>query len=76
MVLVNFLPLSDLAHHSEELLKSALSNPGPVTLALAFGGGGLTSLCPCYLALLPVTLPNFADLEEGKPPLAAQLGVL
>ena len=36
---MDLLLLSDLAQRSETLLSSALANPGPLTLALVFGGG-------------------------------------
>ena len=68
MVFVDLLLLSDLAQRSEELLSSALANPGPLTLALVFGGGALTSLGPCSLSLLPVTLAYLAGFEDGRPP--------
>ena len=68
MVLVDLLLLSDLAQRSEELLNSALANPGPLTLALVFAGGALTSLGPCSLSLLPVTLAYLAGFEDGQPP--------
>ena len=68
MVFVDLLLLSDLAQRSEELLNSALANPGPLTLALVLGGGALTSLGPCSLSLLPVTLAYLAGFEDGSPP--------
>jgi cytochrome c-type biogenesis protein len=54
------LILADLAQQSEALLQRSLSTPGPGTLALVFGGGLLTSLGPCSLSLLPVTLAYLA----------------
>ena len=68
MVFVDLLLLSDLAQRSEELLNTALAHPGPLTLALVFGGGALTSLGPCSLSLLPVTLAYLAGFEDGRPP--------
>ena len=68
MVFVDLLLLSDLAQRSEELLYSALANPGPLTLALVIGGGALTSLGPFSLSLLPVTLAYLAGFEDGRPP--------
>ncbi len=61
------LTISDLAQQSETLLQRSLSTPGPATLALVFGGGLLTSLGPCSLSLLPVTLAylaGFGGTEE------------
>ena len=60
--------LSDLAQRSEQLLESALLNPGPLTLAFVFTGGALTSLGPCSLSLLPVTLAYLAGFEDGRQP--------
>jgi cytochrome c-type biogenesis protein len=65
---VDLLLLSELAQRSEALLSSALADPGPVTLALVFGGGALTSLGPCSLSLLPVTLAYLAGFEDGRSP--------
>ena len=68
MVFVDLLLLSDLAQRSEELLNSALANPSPLTLAFVFGGGALTSLGPCSLSLLPVTLAYLAGFDDGRAP--------
>jgi cytochrome c-type biogenesis protein len=64
------LALSDLAHASETLLQQSLSHPGPATLALVFLGGLLTSLGPCSLSLLPVTLAYLAGFsaQRGQRP--------
>ena len=67
-MLVDLLLLSDLAQRSEELLNSALTDPGPLTLALVFGGGALTSLGPCSLSLLPATLAYLAGFDDGRAP--------
>ena len=63
---MDLLPLSDLAQNSEQLLNQALAQPGPLTLALVFLGGALTSLGPCSLSLLPVTLAYLAGFEDGR----------
>ncbi|MEX1316187.1 MAG: cytochrome c biogenesis protein CcdA [Synechococcaceae cyanobacterium] len=63
------LILSDLAQQSEALLQRSLTAPGPGTLAVVFAGGLLTSLGPCSLSLLPVTLAylaGFGGSEEGS----------
>ncbi|MEB3332999.1 MAG: cytochrome c biogenesis CcdA family protein [Synechococcaceae cyanobacterium] len=60
------LLLADLARSSEQLLQGSLSHPGPFTLALVFSGGLLTSLGPCSLSLLPVTLAYLAGFEQGR----------
>ena len=64
---MDLLLLSDLAQSSEQLLQHALADPGPLTLALVFGGGALTSLGPCSLSLLPVTLAYLAGFDDGQP---------
>ena len=79
-VIVDLLLLSDLAKNSEQLLNEALSNPGPLTLALVFVGGALTSLGPCSLSLLPVTLAYLAGFDDGikawKRSLAFSCGIV
>ncbi|MEO1001840.1 MAG: cytochrome c biogenesis protein CcdA [Cyanobacteria bacterium J06638_7] len=59
------LTLSELARQSEELLQQSLAAPGPSTLAVVFSGGLLTSLGPCSLSLLPVTLAYLAGFGDG-----------
>jgi cytochrome c-type biogenesis protein len=60
------LALSDLAHASEQLLLQSLSHPGPTTLAVVVMGGLLTSLGPCSLSLLPVTLAYLAGFGSDR----------
>ncbi|MEB3200776.1 MAG: cytochrome c biogenesis CcdA family protein [Synechococcaceae cyanobacterium] len=60
------LLLADLARASEQLLQGSLVHPGPFTLALVFAGGALTSLGPCSLSLLPVTLAYLAGFEGQR----------
>ncbi|MEI8249685.1 MAG: cytochrome c biogenesis protein CcdA [Synechococcus sp. ELA057] len=68
--------LADWARSSEQLLHQSLDHPGPFTIALVFSGGVLTSLGPCSLSLLPVTLAYLAgfgsrpaaDLPSGRLP--------
>ena len=65
------LPFADWARSSEALLQGSLAHPGPLTLALVFTGGLLTSLGPCSLSLLPVTLAYLAGFgaeERGRAP--------
>lgn len=65
------LLLADGARTAELLLQSSLSHPGPLTLGLVFAGGLLTSLGPCSLSLLPVTLAYLAGFgHEGPVPAA------
>ena len=58
--------LADLARASEQVLQGSLAHPGPFTLALVFAGGLLTSLGPCSLSLLPVTLAYLAGFEGAE----------
>ena len=56
---MDLLLLSDLAQSSEQLLRRALADPGPLTVALVFGGGALTSLGPCSpVSYTHLTLPT------------------
>ena len=57
------LALADWARTAEEMLRSSLAHPGPWTVALVFCGGLLTSLGPCSLSLLPVTLAYLAGFD-------------
>lgn len=59
--------LADWARSSEQLLRLSLGHPGPFTLALVFSGGLLTSLGPCSLSLLPVTLAYLAGFGAREP---------
>lgn len=58
------LPLAEWARSAEALLQSSLAHPGPLTLLAVFAGGLLTSLGPCSLSLLPVTLAYLAGFGE------------
>jgi cytochrome c-type biogenesis protein len=67
------LQLADWTRSSEALLQTSLSHPTPLTLGLVFLGGLLTSLGPCSLSLLPVTLAYLAGFgTNGTAPLAAR----
>ncbi|MFN9637607.1 MAG: cytochrome c biogenesis protein CcdA [Synechococcaceae cyanobacterium] len=61
------LPLAEWARSSEQILQSSLAHPGPLTVAFVFGGGLLTSLGPCSLSLLPVTLAYLAGFSNAEP---------
>lgn len=66
--------LAALARWSEGLLQQGLDHPGPSTLLLVFTAGLLTSLGPCNLSLLPVSLAYLAGFGSGdqqSPPTAA-----
>ncbi len=45
-------------------MTQGLSNPGPLTFFLVFTGGLLTSLGPCSLSLLPVTIAYLAGFKN------------
>jgi cytochrome c-type biogenesis protein len=62
------LLLADWGRSGELLLQQSLAHPGPFTLALVFGGGLLTSLGPCSLSLLPVTLAYLAGFGGASTP--------
>ena len=59
------LQLADWTRSSEALLQASLSHPTPLTLGLVFLGGFLTSLGPCSLSLLPVTLAYLAGFGSS-----------
>mgnify|MGYP005731298725 FL=1 len=61
------LALSDLARSGEDLLNHALQQPGPLSLGAVLVVGALTSLGPCSLSLLPVTLAYLAGFESDQP---------
>ena len=61
------LQLADWARSSEVLLLQSLATPSPLTLAVVFAAGLLTSLGPCSLSLLPVTLAYLAGFQAGLP---------
>ena len=60
------LALADWARTAEDLLQSSLAHPGALTVGLVFVGGLLTSLGPCSLSLLPVTLAYLAGFEGNE----------
>lgn len=57
--------LAEWARSSELLLQQSLAAPTPFTFALVFTGGLLTSLGPCSLSLLPVTLAYLAGFGSA-----------
>ena len=59
--------LAHWATTGEQLLRTSLADPGPLTLGLVFAGGVLTSLGPCSLSLLPVTLAYLAGFAGDQP---------
>jgi len=67
------IAIGDLARWSEQLLRGGLDQPSLFTLLLVFGAGLLTSLGPCSLSLLPVSLAYLAGFSKtpGGPALGA-----
>lgn len=60
------LQLADWARSADVLLQQSLAAPTPFTVAVVFAGGLLTSLGPCSLSLLPVTLAYLAGFEGRR----------
>ena len=57
--------LSDASRWGEHLLNQSLAAPWPLTLAVVTFLGLLTSLGPCSLSLLPVTVAFLAGTDSG-----------
>ena len=47
-------------------MEHGLGNPSPFTVFLVFSAGLLTSLGPCSLSLLPVTIAYIGGTENNK----------
>ena len=47
-------------------MQNGLNSPGPFTIFLVFSAGLLTSLGPCSLSLLPVTIAYIGGTEKNK----------
>ena len=63
------LILSDFTRNGEQLINHGLNNPNPLTILLVFVGGLLTSLGPCSLSLLPITVAYLAGFKNKQNPL-------
>ena len=63
------LLFSDLTRYGEHLIDNGLSNPSPITILIVFTGGLLTSLGPCSLSLLPITVAYLAGFKNNQSPL-------
>jgi len=63
------LIFSDLTRHGEQLINNGLNNPTPLTILIVFTGGLLTSLGPCSLSLLPITVAYLAGFKNDQSPL-------
>ena len=47
-------------------MEQGLYNPGPFTICLIFSAGLLTSLGPCSLSLLPITIAYVGGTKNNK----------
>ena len=47
-------------------MENGLYNPGPLTVFLVFSAGLLTSLGPCSLSLLPITIAYIGGTDKNK----------
>ena len=47
-------------------MQNSLNSPGPFTIFFIFSAGLLTSLGPCSLSLLPVTIAYIGGTEKNK----------
>jgi len=63
------LIFSDLTRHGEQIINNGLNDPTPLTLLIVFTGGLLTSLGPCSLSLLPITVAYLAGFKSKQSPL-------
>ena len=63
------LIFSDLTRHGEQLINNGLNNPNPLTILIVFTAGFLTSLGPCSLSLLPITIAYLAGFKTNQKPL-------
>ncbi len=55
------------------MIRHGLKEPGLPTIALVFSGGLLTSLGPCSISLLPVTMAYLAGFDNRLSPLLRSL---
>ena len=63
------LIFSDLTRHGEQIINNGLNDPTPLKLLIVFTGGLLTSLGPCSLSLLPITVAYLAGFKNKQKPL-------
>ena len=57
-----------MARNSEQLLNNGLNDLGPLTLFIVFFAGLLTSLGPCSISLLPITVAYLAGFQDNQNP--------
>ena len=58
-----------MTRYGEQIINNGLANPTPLTLFIVFTGGLLTSLGPCSLSLLPITVAYLAGFKSKQKPL-------
>ncbi len=73
LITVLELAISDLAHSSEQLITNGLKDITPISLIIVFAGGMLTSLGPCALSLLPITIAYLAGFNDKQTPFIRSL---
>ena len=67
------LTISDLARNSEVLISNGLSEPSLLTFGIIFLAGLLTSLGPCSISLLPITVAYLAGFDNDQKPIIKSL---
>ncbi len=60
------LIVSELAQKGNLLMQQAVNNPSPITFLLIFSAGLLTSLGPCSLSLMPITIAYIGGSKNEK----------
>ncbi len=63
------LSLSNFSQQAEVILSQGLLHIGPLTILFVFLGGLLTSLGPCSISLLPITVAYLAGFKNNQSPL-------
>ena len=67
------LAISDLAQSSELIISNGLNKPGLLTCVIVFFSGLLTSLGPCSLSLLPITIAYITGFNKNQSPFQRSL---
>ena len=58
-----------MTRHGEDIINNGLVNPNALTILIVFTGGLFTSLGPCSLSLLPITVAYLAGFKNNQTPL-------